>query len=518
MSSKKQNSTKDLNNKKTDSKQASVKEEKKDDSKSKKVDTTNKSDVKKADAKTDNKVSDKKVDEKSNSKVVDNSKKVEEKSKTNVDAKKNDDKTSSKKDVNTKEDKTKTDVKKQNDKDKDKSVTKTDVKKSDEKSSNLNDKTKNEERSKNDSKNEKINSKTEVKKVEDKDKSNVKKTDEKDSKKQNDINSTKSNLNLKKIEKNDNTSTNSKTKTNTNLIKNDPITTNKISSNNENKDKVNNTSKSLSKRVSVNELMASKERDLSLSIQKKKLQKSENITIKESRKLAETIDKDLIFKIKATCLIDYGAKKIEVEDNSNSIFSDFKKKIFEKAMIDEKKYSIFLANANITKMNTKILEEIFKSDRLPILSVREKVILDKPNVKKEVFKIAVENYPSVNEIGYFLNKFLQKNKLPLDYKEQIVSGKLIYTFEDPEVAFGFLKALNAEKFYNNLFSKIKSSLFSKENNTKIIRKPGLIPSGSINKLEHGGVFNTDHHDKSPKKSTLNTKFNRHFDDRVSLLL
>ena len=198
------------------------------------------------------------------------------------------------------------------------------------------------------------------------------------------------------------------------------------------------------------------------------------------------IDGKVIFKL--TVNIIYNEDKDiskSITSQSNEVFYFFKKRLFEEMQINEKDHIVYLVNQNITRHNLKMMSEIFQNDKAPLIRVTKKFELDNSFKPQLYTKVSVENFPTINEIFSFLNAFLDRKKYPKNYLEDIMQNKIIFSFKEPEIAYSFLMALNNEKFSNNLFSKIKTSLFSESGFKSQRKKQGVLDKN----------YNLSHHSK-----------------------
>jgi len=239
--------------------------------------------------------------------------------------------------------------------------------------------------------------------------------------------------------------------------------------------------------------------------------------VDKQREAQQTIDQKKIFKLKVTFFLKEEEETRQLDSFSNELFFDFKKRLFEFVNEDGFKYNIFLANKNITNFDAKSMSEIFLYDKNPIIEVREKIYMNGPSQAKQLTKVAVENYPTVNEIFFFLYAYLDKHKYPRNYSEEINNGVIVISFENPEVAYGFIKALNIEKYSNNLYSRLKTSLYTDSQ----LKHPGHNYLENIGKLYSApDRYNTDHHSKklNPLKGTYKNNMNRSLLDKRSMYI
>jgi hypothetical protein len=305
------------------------------------------------------------------------------------------------------------------------------------------------------------------------------KTKEKDKTKDNkktEVSNNKSSNETKKDDKadtknkiNPNSTTNSK---NNNLSKNNAslITKNDNKNTKDNKDNKEKDNKIKEVRESSNEKLSLK--DISLANRKHEEELRKKAVEEECVKVRQrslTIDKRKIYKLNISYYCKEEEKPKLIQAESNEIWYDFKKRLFGELKQEENKHEIFLANKIITNMDSKMLNEVFELDKSPIIEIRKKVVLGKNFTPKIVTKVSIENYPTVTEIFNFLNKYLEDHKYPRYYKEEIKNNQVIISFENSEVAYGFLKALNNEKYLNNLYAKIKTSLYAESQ----LKHPGI---------------------------------------------
>jgi hypothetical protein len=207
------------------------------------------------------------------------------------------------------------------------------------------------------------------------------------------------------------------------------------------------------------------------------------------RQKSLTIDKRKIYKLTISYYLNELDKPKIITAESNELWFDFKKRLFSETKLEESKHEIFLANKVITNMDNKMLSEVFELDKCPIIQIRKKILLGKNFTPKIITKVSIENYPTVTEIFNFLNKYLESHKYPRYYKEEIKNNQVIISFENSEVAYGFLKALNNEKYSNNLYAKIKTSLYAESQlkhpgKSYLDSKPSLYPYDNDLKISH----------------------------------
>jgi len=117
--------------------------------------------------------------------------------------------------------------------------------------------------------------------------------------------------------------------------------------------------------------------------------------------------------------------------------------------------------------------------------------------------VTIEDYPSKNDVLKILKEFLEKNKnRNTQYKTLLYSNKIIITFYNSELAFGFLKRINQEIYDNpyyaytncNLKFKKKINLLNKNHST-----PSIINKSNYNKNNYK-LYKSDFKNKSFKNN------------------
>lgn len=232
-----------------------------------------------------------------------------------------------------------------------------------------------------------------------------------------------------------------------------------LSPNKDNNNVNNNIPNDNNKVITLDNIISQSRKEI-LEMKKKQIDEDVRVAKEKSNK----IDKKNISKLDFTCFFEDKNEPYKFSSLSNEIFFDFKKKVFNDILKleNENNHNIYLANKIITDQDNKMLFEIFQKDFTPIIQVKQKININKKNTfhNKSLTKVSVKYYPTVNELFCFLDNFLEKNKYPKTYKEEIKNGLVIISFDNSDAAYGFLKAINYEKIKNQLFSKIETSIFA----------------------------------------------------------
>ena len=237
------------------------------------------------------------------------------------------------------------------------------------------------------------------------------------------------------------------------------------------------------------------------------------IELNNLREKAKDVDLKNVYHIQISYFFESENEPKILKSNSEEIFFDFKTKLFNMLKVNRHDYDIFLANKSITKLDLKIMKEIFENDKFPIIKVKKKVVLGNLSLNKIWTKVSIECFPTTQEIIQFFNLWQIKNKISSKYHQEIKDSVIIYSFEKGNDAYSFLKAINNERFKNNTYSKIKTSLFSeshiKRSNEKknSSYKQGKYKIGEINPENHKKIFNayTGTYKINSKRSMPNVK-------------
>lgn len=122
-------------------------------------------------------------------------------------------------------------------------------------------------------------------------------------------------------------------------------------------------------------------------------------------------------------------------------------------------------------LNNSLDVNIQSLDNLPDVSKKgnnrlnkEKKVNGSDKSKKLVSTLSIINYPSISEMYYVIDKFLETNKYPKHYISENKNKELYIKFETSSIGFEFIKYMNKLKANSNLYSRIQTSLyFGKEN-------------------------------------------------------
>lgn len=240
---------------------------------------------------------------------------------------------------------------------------------------------------------------------------------------------------------------------------------------------------------------ASPERLKAISLEKTKIEK-EKLRELEERKLmmakatekANRLDLLHLYDIKIVPFHN-GAELPSLTFKSNVLFNVFKEQLGASINKTCKDFQVFILQQNITKNDLKMLSEVFGVDKNPHVIIKD-VIKPREQVKSQMItKIEIEGFPTRNEVILLLNSFLDKRKLPREYKEDHSDKRIVISMTNSDTAYAFIKRLEKEKTINNLYSRLAISLYvdsglKHPNQNSLSSRKDLYKSAGLNILHH----------------------------------
>jgi len=96
-------------------------------------------------------------------------------------------------------------------------------------------------------------------------------------------------------------------------------------------------------------------------------------------------------------------------------------------------------------------------------------------VKSQKCRVIIEHAPSRAEIFTILNKFLENKNSKQEFVADNKGNKIDICFNNPDIAFEFIKQINVEKVSNPLYCKVKTNLIieSENENNNMTKKKSV---------------------------------------------
>lgn len=196
--------------------------------------------------------------------------------------------------------------------------------------------------------------------------------------------------------------------------------------------------------------------------------------------------------------------KSEIEITASSLLSikSFKHIISRKINLKSMEIYHLHRKINLNKDEDLTLYDIFRNNPNPIVIIKEKVRKDVDfNQIHGKVRLEIRNFPTKNEIIYFLQIFLNKKGYKNQVKQVNSYDSLVLIIEKEEIAFEILKEINSQKDFNNLFSKVTCTLTG----PSLLNKKENIQNKSIQKYRNNEYCSDFINSGVPYKSQFDYK-------------